>query len=143
RGRNSSMRNLLGIVFAVVVTSACGNSTTSPSNLPGVPSTGSVGSGTSSGTSPRPSSVMSPVDATHNCNPPAVGDVVFSPTELGKVTVHNDSTCTNDFSLVVFDATKSEDLNDQILVAMFSSTLAPGATGILTVGFPEQCGRRY
>jgi hypothetical protein len=86
---------------------------------------------------------MSPVDATHNCNPPSQSDVVFSSTELGKVTIHNNSTCTNDFSLLVFDATKSEGLDDQIIVAMSSQTLAPGATGILTVGVAEQCGHRY
>ena len=78
-----------------------------------------------------------------NCDPPAWDQVVFSSTELGKVTITNASRCTNTFLFVVFDAIHSNFLQDQGVVAQISGTLAPNTTASLTVAIPDGCGRSY
>lgn len=124
---------LLGVLL---VTSACDTAPvvnpTAPTPV-GPPVVLSLGISTARG------GAYSPVDSTHNCQMPGVNQIQFDPTQLGRVVIDNQSACTNDYSLVIFDVT----VNPDVLVASASATLAPGERRTLTVGLTEIPGHLY
>lgn len=73
-----------------------------------------------------------------NCQP-GTNVAQFAPDQLGKVTVTNSSSCTNDYTFIVWSLRGSERMN----VAQMSRRLGPGETGVITVGLNEACGARY
>ncbi len=77
-----------------------------------------------------------------NCNPP-VGSpgpaVEFDPTHLGRAVVHNTSSCTNDFTLIVWEVVNGVQTNR----AQFTLPLAPGQSGTASVGLDVACGSFY
>lgn len=119
---------VIGIAVIAVLAGAC-------SNAPGVGPT-ALGS-------PEPVSAggtFTKRTTTTNCNPPAEGAIVFSTTELGKVTVTNASSCTNDYLFVLWRVLPGNDPNDlekQVNVGQFPLHLAPGQTGVATLGLQD------
>ena len=75
------------------------------------------------------------------CKPPT-NSVVFDPTQLGRVTITNNSSCANDFLYIVWDVSPDDETN-QSFVAMRGARLAPGERRVFTLGFPEGCGTKY
>lgn len=76
-----------------------------------------------------------------SCKPPT-NSVVFDPTQLGRVTITNNSSCANDFLYIVWNVSPDDESN-QSLVAMRGARLAPGERRVFTLGFPEGCGTKY
>jgi len=75
------------------------------------------------------------------CKPPA-SSVVFDATQLGHVTITNNSSCTNEFLYIVWSVPPGNEAN-QTQVAAIGARLSPGEHRDLTVGFTVQCGSRY
>src|ERR1700674_3879910 len=124
--------------WMLVVVLAFGSAACSTTSSPIAPTVEQSAGSISGSISDHSSGAVHALTTTTNCQPPSDSNVVFS-SQLGKVTVTNDSPCTNDFTFIVWQMKG----NTQINVAQFSSTLTPGQTGDLTVGLPEPCGMGY
>src|SRR5262245_6052405 len=103
---------LIPVCLLAVVAAGCGSSPTAPS-------TSSAASTTNATTITAPvagAGAMTRAEASTsaNCQPTGWGNVVFSSTELGKVTVRNDASCASDYLFVVWDA---HDVDHQTVVA--------------------------
>jgi len=130
------MRKFFASVFVVaaMLATACSSqqgSVTAPSPVAAVASTASAG---------VHANLTAPM-VSDACKPPT-NSVVFDATQLGRVTITNNSTCTNEFLYVVWSVSPNDEANQGLLAAQ-GARLAPGERRQLTLNFPEVCGTKY
>jgi hypothetical protein len=117
-------------VMLAVVAVGCGSQTSAPSSPTATSAPAAV--------VPTGSAHTQSSSDANSCQP--TGNIaVFSTEELGRVTVTNASSCTNDYTYIVWLRQGDRRTN----VGQASYRLAPGQVGIITVGVPQTCGARY